>query len=96
MTEYDVQVSKEVNEYLNSLDEKSQRICRKNLKKLKKNPYPGKGKGDKEKLTVEGEECYRIHIGRTHTAFYIILEEEKTVRVAEILPIDKAHKKYGY
>lgn len=96
MPKYELQVSKEVHEYLQSLDNKSQRICKDNLKKLRENPYPGRGKGDKEKLIVEGEEAYRIHIGRTYTAFYKILENPNTVRVVELLPIDKAHKKYGF
>ncbi len=92
---YDIYLSDEVKDFLSTLDEKSERICRKNLKKLS-NPYPGRGIGDKEKLTVQGEEMYRLHIGRTFTAFYVIDEEEKEVRVIEILPIDDAHKKYGY
>lgn len=75
---------------------KTQRIIKENLKKLEKNPYPGKGTGDKEKLPIMGEERYRIHIGRTWTAFYSILEDKKEVRISEILPIDKAHKKYEY
>ncbi len=96
MSNYEVCLSKDSEAFLNSLDKKSSRICGNNLEKLKENPYPGKGKGDKEKILVEGEEIYRLHIGRSYTAFYIILEEEKIVRVIEILPIDKAHKKYGY
>jgi hypothetical protein len=39
---------------------------------------------------------YRLHIGRTHTAFYDILDAEKEVRVVEILDIDDAHKRYGF
>lgn len=39
---------------------------------------------------------FRMHISRTHTAFYVILEEEQEVRVVEILPIDEAHKRYGF
>ena len=45
---------------------------------------------------IEGKERYRLHIGRTYTAFYIINEDEKLVRVVEILSIDVAHKKYGF
>lgn len=93
---YEVFVTQEVQEFINSQGDKSQRIIKENLKKLEKNPYPGKGTGDKEKLPIMGEERYRIHIGRTWTAFYSILEEEKEVRISEILPIDKAHKKYEY
>ena len=93
---YELFVTQEVKKFIQSKDEKTQRIIKENLKKLEKNPYPGEGTGDKEKLPVMGEERFRIHIGRTWTAFYSILEDKKEVRISEILPIDKAHKKYGY
>lgn len=80
---------------MNSLDEKSQRIVRNNLKKLIEDPHPGFGKGDKEKLNLPDEEIYRLHIGRTWTAFYIILEEKEQVRITDLMTIDEAHKKYG-
>jgi hypothetical protein len=53
-------------------------------------------KFSKEKLIVAGEELYRLYIGRSYTAFYIIIEQDKTVRVLEILSIESAHKKYGF
>lgn len=93
---YNVEISKEAEEFLYFLDEKSRQICKKNLSKLEDNPHPGRGSGDKEKIIVAGKERYRLHIGRTFTAFYVILENKKLVRVVELLPIDKAHKKYGY
>ncbi len=92
---YEIELSKEVEEFLFILDPKSKRICIKNIEKLS-NPYPGRGSGDKEKIIVGGKERYRLHIGRSYTAFYMILEKKKLVRVVEVLPIDKAHKKYGY
>ena len=92
---YSVYVSDEALEYINSLDDKSRSICCKNISKLNE-PYPGRGSGDKEKIVVEGEKIYRLHIGRSHTAFYIIDEESKAVRVIEVLTIKDAHKKYGY
>lgn len=67
-----------------------------NLRQLGENPYPGRGTGDKEKIVVDGEEMYRLHIGRTHTAFYVIREDQSEVRVVEITDIDDAHKRYGY
>lgn len=93
---YKVYVEPEVKEFLQFQSGKTKRICKDNLKKLEANPYPGQGIGDKEKVPVSGEEAYRLHISRTFTAFYYIKEEEKQVRVVEILPIDEAHKKYGY
>ena len=38
----------------------------------------------------------QMHIGRTHTAFYIIKDSADEVRVVDILDIDEAHKRYGY
>lgn len=93
---YDVLLGDQPKKYIDRLDQKSQNIIKDNLEKLSKNPYPGSGRGDKEKLVVDGEEMYRLHIGRTHTAFYIVLEEEKEVRVVEITDIDDAHKRYSY
>lgn len=95
MTSYKVILAPEAADFLRSLDEKSRRICRDNLRKLQ-HPYPGRGVGDKERLPVRGEKRYRLHIGRTWTAFYEILEEKQQVRVTEILPIDEAHKRYGF
>lgn len=94
---YNVLLSDQAREYIQVLDDKSARIVKDNLRKLGDDPYPGGGKGDKEKLAVDGEEMYRLHIGRTHTAFYVIVEEDaQEVRVVEITDIDDAHKRYGY
>ena len=96
MSEYRVQVSVEVGGFLDLLDVKSRRIIRSNLGKLGVDPYLGGGVGDKERLVVGGELVYGLHVGRMYTAFYVILEGERVVRVFELLPIGKAHKKYGY
>lgn len=93
---YNVLLADEARVYLQALDEKSQRIVKDNLRKLADDPYPGSGKGDKEKLVVEGEEMFRLHIGRTHTAFYDIIEDDNEVRVVDIMDIDEAHKRYGF
>jgi len=92
---YKVMLSDDALDTLQSLHSKSKSICKKNLNKLE-HPYPGRGPGDKEKLVVAGETVYRLHIGRTYTAFYIIDEKNKIVRVLELLPIETAHKKYGF
>ena len=91
---YDLLASERVHKFLDELDEKSHRIVRDNLAQLSQ-PYPGRGSGDKEKITWRGDEVYRLHIGRTWTAFYDIDESAETVRVLDILPIDEAHKQYG-
>ena len=95
MGTYRVQLSTQVLAFLQAMDEKSRRICSGNLGKLVTGPYPGRGSGDKERLPVRGEQVFRLHIGRRYTAFYIVVGEN-TVRVFELLPIDQAHKKYGY
>ena len=95
---YSVLLSEDARDYYASLDEKSQRIVRENLEKLEADPYPrpGAGSGDREQVTVDGEEIYRLHVGRTHTAFYDVLEDEGEVRVVQLLPIDEAHDRYGF
>jgi mRNA-degrading endonuclease RelE of RelBE toxin-antitoxin system len=95
---YKALLAEEAQSYYENLDEKSQRIVRSNLEKLADDPYPrpGSGSGDREKLITDGEEIYRLHIGRTHTAFYDILEAKSQVRVVELLSIDEAHDRYGY
>jgi mRNA-degrading endonuclease RelE of RelBE toxin-antitoxin system len=95
---YEVLLAEGAREYVGSLDEKSVRIVKENLRKLADDPYPrpGSGSGDKEKLVVDGEELYRLHIGRTHTAFYDVLEADDEVRVIEVVDIDEAHKRYGF
>jgi mRNA-degrading endonuclease RelE of RelBE toxin-antitoxin system len=93
---YGVIVQRKSAEFLNELDDKSRRIVRTRLATLEEDPYPGKG-GDKELIkSPKGrpdEKVYRLHIGRSFTAFYRI--KGKTVYVTEVLTIEQAHKKYG-
>ena len=95
---YEILLGDDAREYVAALDDKSTRIVKENFRKLADEPYPkpGSGSGDREKLVVDGEELYRLHIGRTHTAFYIVLEDESEVRVVDITDIDDAHKRYGF
>ena len=95
---YDVLLGDNARDYLEALDEKSRRIVIENFEKLAAEPYPkpGAGSGDREKIVVDGEELFRLPIGRTHTAFYLVLEDEREVRVVEITDIDDAHKRYGF
>ena len=72
---YDVLLHPDADEFLRGLDDKSKRIVRNNLKKLADNPYPGSGKGDKEKLVIDGDKRYRMHISREYTAFYDVYED---------------------
>ena len=83
-------------EEINRLPDKTRRIIRTALKRLENDPSPG-SQGDKEKLVLRGGTViYRLHISRSYTVFYEIDEDEKLVIVQEILPIEQAHKKYGY
>lgn len=95
MADYDLLVHPDALDFVESLDDKSERICKDNLEKLERNPYPGRGRGDTEAIVVDGREVYRLHVGRTFTAFYEVIEDEGTVRVLEVLPIDEAHDRYG-
>jgi len=92
---YRVLIDRWALEYVNSLPKKSRRIVKENLKKLKGNPYPGSGQGDKEKLTHRGETLYRMHIGRTFTAFYRVYEKERVIRILKVMTIERVHKEYG-
>ncbi|WP_340101775.1 type II toxin-antitoxin system RelE family toxin [Salinibaculum salinum] len=97
MSEYDVLLGDDARAFLEAADEKTTRVCKEKLGYLATNPYPGRGRGDKEKLPIDGRrDRYRMHISRTYTAFYTIVEDESEVRVLEILPIDEAHDRYGF
>ena len=97
MSEYDVLLGPEAEEFLQVADEKTTRICKEKLHYLAENPYPGRGRGDTEKLPIDGNrDRYRLHISRSFTAFYTVLEDESEVRVLEIVPIDDAHDRYGF
>ncbi|MDP3564437.1 MAG: type II toxin-antitoxin system RelE/ParE family toxin [Methanoregula sp.] len=86
----------ELSDEINRLPEKTRRILKTALKRLEEDPFPA-AHGDKEKLVLKGGVViYRLHISRSYTVFYEIDKEEKLVIVHEILPIEQAHKKYGY
>jgi len=86
----------ELADEVNRLPEKTRRIIKTALKRLEEDPFPG-SRGDKERLVLRGGVViYRLHISRRYTAFYEIDRGEKLVIVQEILPIEQAHKKYGY
>ena len=89
-------VWRDLSDEINRLPEKTRRIIKTALKRLEEDPFPG-SPGDKEKLVLRGGVViYPLHISRTYTVFYEIDKEEKLVIVQEILPIEQAHKKYGY
>ncbi len=86
---------KRAQDFYDHLPDKSRAIERVHLLRLAEDPYPGSG-ADKEQLTIRGDNrYYRLHIGRSLTAFYTIHEKEGKVHVLEIMTIEQAHKKYG-
>jgi mRNA-degrading endonuclease RelE of RelBE toxin-antitoxin system len=86
----------ELSDEINLLPEKTRRIIKTALKRLEEDPFPG-SQGDKEKLVLRsGIVIYRVHISQRYIAFYEIDTQEKRVIVQDILPIEQAHKKYGY
>ncbi|MDZ7850732.1 MAG: type II toxin-antitoxin system RelE/ParE family toxin [Halodesulfurarchaeum sp.] len=84
--------------FLGDVEEKTERIVTDHLRSLEDEPFPrpGSGRGDRERLPVDGDELYRLHISRTYTNLYTIDASAHEVRVREIVPIDEAHKRYGY
>jgi len=91
---YKLLISEEALFFLSTLQEKSRRILRQHLLTLGESPHPGR-RGDKKKLNLPGYDLYRLHIGRSFTAFYRIYEQERTVRILALMTIDEAHKLYG-
>lgn len=86
----------ELSDEISRLPQKTRHIIKTARKRLEVDPFPGTS-GDKEKLVLRGGTViYRLHISRSYTAFYEIEKEQKRVIVQEILPIEQAHKKYGY
>jgi mRNA-degrading endonuclease RelE of RelBE toxin-antitoxin system len=94
---YEIRIDVDAAEFLNTKDHKTQSIIKDNLRKLSDEPYPSPEaqSGDRERVTVNGEEVYRMHISRTYTAFYIVHEEKEHVVVTDIVDIDTAHKMYN-
>ena len=79
--------------FINTQTLKTRRIIHAHLRSLEDDPFPGKG-GDKELLnTRPGMKIYRLHIGRSFTAIYVV--EEHSVLVTEVMTIGQAHKKYN-
>ena len=86
---------KRAQDFYDHLPHKSRVIVRDHLLRLADDPYPGSG-ADKEQLAIRGDDRhFRLHIGRSFTAFYTIHKREGEVHVLDIMTIEQAHKKYG-
>ncbi len=77
---------------LNDLSDEEYLQCSAALSLLAINPYPGSG-GEKEKLKGY-KNRYRIHIGRSYSAIYLIEKEKKEVTIISFGRIGDIHKKY--
>ena len=88
-----VLVRENVLEFLDSLDKSRRENIKKNLRFLRLSPYPGQGIGDKKEIKGSSKSAYRMRIG-DYRAFYII-EDNKTIKVTELMTAETAHKKYG-
>ncbi len=69
---FEVAVDIDAAAFINTQNSKTRRIIHAHLALLEDDPFPGKG-GDKELLnTRPGMKIYRIHIGRSFTAIYVV------------------------
>ena len=57
----------DVREFLDVADEKTERVCKETLGDLAEGPYPGRGRGEKGRLPIDGRgDRYRMYISRTY------------------------------
>ena len=94
MVAFQIVISKNALDFINSLPQKSQRIVIEKCKSLADDPFPGQG--DREMIQRrDHKEIYRLHISRSYTAFYKIYKDEKIVKILDVMTIERAHKVYG-
>ena len=94
MVAFQIVISKNALNFINSLPQKSQRIVIEKCKALAEDPFPGQG--DREMIQrSDHKEIYRLHISRSYTAFYKIYKDEKIVKILDVMTIERAHKVYG-
>jgi mRNA-degrading endonuclease RelE of RelBE toxin-antitoxin system len=90
---FTIVIERRAREFVKRLPPKTRRIIVEKILELKEDPFPG---GNKEKLECPHPPAvYRLHIGRSFTAFYVIEQEENIVKIEKILAIEKAHKEYS-
>jgi len=91
---FQIVISKNALDFINSLPQKSQTIVIEKCKSLADDPFPGRG--DREMIQRrDHKEIYRLHISRSYTAFYKIYKDEKIVKILDVMTIERAHKVYG-
>ncbi len=90
---FTVLIERKAREFLKRLPPKARRIIIEKIQELTEDPFPG---GNKEKLEYPHPPAvYRLHISRSFTVFYTIEHEEKTVKIAKVVTIERAHKEYS-
>jgi len=92
---YKILIKRRAKRFFDYLPAESRKIVEEHIRALTESPYPGKGSGDKKRLRLKSREVYRMHVGRSYTIFYEIIEEDNTVEVLNILTIEEAHNLYG-
>jgi len=86
-------IERKAEEFLKKLPGKSRRIAIEKILDLRDDPYPG---GNKEKLDYPHPPAvYRLHVSRSFTVFYIIEDNEQSVKIEKITTIERAHKEYS-
>ena len=94
MVAFQIAISKNALDFINSLPQKSQRIVIEKCKALADDPFPGQG--DREMIQRrDHKEIHRLHITRSYTAFYKIYKDEKIVKILDVMTIERANKVYG-
>ncbi len=80
--------------FIDSLGKKRSEKIKEKLRLLKESPYPGQIFGDKKEIKGSSKTAYMMRIG-DYRAFYVIMDNNKTVKVTEVMTAEAAHKKYG-
>ena len=88
MTKYEVLLSETARRQLRHLPTKVQKRIKKSLAVLKDDPYQPRPKADIKKLKGPKRVYYRLRIGNFRAMYTV---EENLVKVAKILPRDKAY-----
>ena len=88
MTIYDVRLSETARRQLGALSNKLQNRIKTGLRQLIDDPYKKRPKADIKKLKGPKRTYYRLRVG-DYRAFYVV--EEDIVKVAKLLPRDKAY-----
>jgi len=88
LTTFDILLSETARRQLFDLSEKQIDRLKNGLRELKENPFKKRAKADIKKLKGPKKDYFRLRIGN-YRAVYVV--EGNVVKVAKILPRDKAY-----